>query len=108
MSKTDSQLKPAEDATKRVHGVSTVAEIAAAAQSALEWDIYVPKAVTAKVDHGAVTLSGLVAWNYQREAAARSGRPRSTRSRSTWRRRAARSRSRATPRHGRTSRSSIR
>ncbi len=80
----------AEDATKRVSGVRTVAqeltvkvlaehartdaEIAAAAQSALEWDIYVPKTVIVKVDHGAVTLSGPVGWNYQREAAARAVR----------------------------------
>jgi osmotically-inducible protein OsmY len=80
----------AEDATKRVSGVRTVAqdltvkvlaehartdaEIEAAAQSALEWDVYVPKTVTAKVAHGAVTLSGPVTWNYQREAAARAVR----------------------------------
>lgn len=76
----------AEDAAKRVHGVRTIAqdltvkvlaehartdaEIAAAAQSALEWDFYVPKTVTVKVDHGAITLAGPVTWNYQREAAA--------------------------------------
>ena len=75
----------AEDATKRVSGVRTVAqdltvkiltdhvrsdsEIAAAVQSALTWDVYVPKTVTAKVHAGAVTLEGQVTWNYQRSAA---------------------------------------
>lgn len=75
----------AEDATKRVSGVRTVAqdltvkiltdhvrsdsEIAAAVQSALTWDVYVPKTVTAKVHAGAVTLEGQVTWHYQRSAA---------------------------------------
>jgi osmotically-inducible protein OsmY len=78
----------AEDATKRVSGVRTVAqdltvklltdharsdsEIAAAVQHALKWDVYVPKEVTAKVERGAVTLEGPVTWNYQRDAAERS------------------------------------
>ena len=31
-----------------------------------------PEAVTAKVQHGAVTLEGQVTWNFQREAAERS------------------------------------
>jgi osmotically-inducible protein OsmY len=77
----------AEDATKRVAGVRTVAqeltvkiltdhkrddsEIAAAVQSALKWDVSVPTAVTAKIHHGRVTLEGQVTWNYQREAAER-------------------------------------
>jgi osmotically-inducible protein OsmY len=77
----------AEDATKRVNGVRTIAqdltvkvltdharsdsEIATATQSALEWDVFVPKTVTAKVQHGAVTLEGQVIWNYQRDAAER-------------------------------------
>lgn len=76
----------AEVAARRVSGVRAIAqdltvkvldehartdlEIAAAAQRSLEWDIYVPKTVTATVDHGAVTLAGPVTWNYQREAAA--------------------------------------
>ena len=80
----------AEDATKRVCGVRTVAQdltvkllsdhvrtdsdIAAATQSALKWDVYVPNSVTAKVHQGAITLEGQVAWNYQREAAARAVR----------------------------------
>ena len=75
----------AEDATKRVGGVRTVAqdlsvkvtndhkhsdsEIAEAVQSALRWNVYIPKAVTAKVQQGAVTLEGQVVWNYQRDAA---------------------------------------
>jgi len=75
----------AEDATKRVAGVRTVAqdltvkilaehkrtdpEIAAAAESALKWNVFVPKAVTARVSGGSVTLEGPVTWNFQREAA---------------------------------------
>ena len=77
----------AEDATKRVSGVRTVAQdltvklqtdhertdsdIAAATQSALTWNVVVPKSVTAKVRRGEVTLEGQVAWNYQRDAAER-------------------------------------
>jgi osmotically-inducible protein OsmY len=77
----------AEDATSRVEGVRTVvvdltvkvrdehirsdSEIAVAVQGALEWDVFVPKAVTAKVRDGWVTLQGEVALNYQREAAER-------------------------------------
>jgi osmotically-inducible protein OsmY len=80
----------AEDAIKRVSGVRTVAqdlkvkllidhvrndsEIAVAVQSALLWDVFVPKAVTAKVQGGAVSLEGQVPWNYQREAAERAVR----------------------------------
>ena len=80
----------AEDATKRVSGVRTVAqdltvkllgdhtrndsEIAAAVQNALAWDVYIPKSVTAKVHNGRVTLEGPVTWNYQREAAERAMR----------------------------------
>jgi osmotically-inducible protein OsmY len=75
----------AEDATKRVSGVRTVAqdlkvkvaygdkhsdsEIAGAALSALTWDVYVPASVTAKVQDGAVTLEGQVGWNFERDAA---------------------------------------
>ena len=78
----------AEDATKRVSGVRAVAqdltvkvegdhkrtdaEIAEAVLSALKWDVFVPVTVTAKVQHGAVTLEGQVTWNFQREAAERS------------------------------------
>jgi VCBS repeat-containing protein len=78
------------DAAKRVHGVRTVAqdltvkiladhkrsdsEIAAAVQSAFKWDVYVPKTVTATVQHGRVTLEGQATWNYQRDAAERAVR----------------------------------
>jgi len=80
----------AEDATKRVGGVRTVAqdltvkiqsehkhndsEIAEAVQNALKWNVYVPTSVTAKVQRGAVTLEGEVTWNYQRDAAERTVR----------------------------------
>ena len=75
----------AEAAIKRVAGVRTVAQdltvnvladherndsdIAAAVQRAFKWDVTVPDTVTAEVRNGAVTLSGQVTWNYQREAA---------------------------------------
>jgi osmotically-inducible protein OsmY len=75
----------AEDATKRVSGVRTVAQdltvkilsdhkrtdsdIAAAVQHALKWDVLTPNAVTAKVQNGAVTLAGQVKWNFERNAA---------------------------------------
>jgi VCBS repeat-containing protein len=77
----------AENATKRVSGVRTVAQdltvkiltdhkrsdsdIAGATQNALKWDVFVPPSVTAKVQQGAVTLEGEVTWNYQRDAAER-------------------------------------
>lgn len=80
----------AEDATKRVSGVRTVAqdltvklvgehqrtdsEIATATQSALAWNVAVPKTVTANVKAGIVTLEGEVAWNFEREAAERAVR----------------------------------
>jgi osmotically-inducible protein OsmY len=84
---TYAQKWAAEDAAKRVSGVRTVAqdlavklrsdhvrgdaEIAAAIESALRWDVMVPKAVTAVVREGSVTLEGQVTWNFQREAADR-------------------------------------
>lgn len=80
----------AEDATKRVFGVRTVAqdlkvkllidfkrndtEIATAVQNALKWDVYVPSGITAKVQDGSVTLEGQANWNYEREAAERAVR----------------------------------
>jgi osmotically-inducible protein OsmY len=80
----------AEDATKRVSGVRTVAQdltvtiradhihsdsdIAAAMQNALDWNVYIPKTVTAKVESGSVTLEGQVIWNYQRVVAERAAR----------------------------------
>ncbi len=84
---TNPEKCAAEEATKRVSGVRTVAQhltvkiladhlrsdsdLAAAAQNALLWDVFVPKTVTARVQQGAVTLEGLVTWNYQRDAAER-------------------------------------
>jgi osmotically-inducible protein OsmY len=66
----------AADAAKRVSGVRTVAQdltvkllsdhkrtdsdIAAAIQSALKWNVYVPSSVTARVQDGVVTLEGQV------------------------------------------------
>ena len=80
----------AEDATKRVSGVRTVAQdltvailsdhmhsdtdIAAALQNAFEWNVYIPKTVTARVESGSVTLEGQVIWNYQRVVAERVAR----------------------------------
>jgi len=80
----------AEDATKRVGGVRTVAQdltvkilsahvatdsdIAAATQHALKWDVFIPKAVTAKVAQGSITLEGQVSWNFERDAAERAVR----------------------------------
>lgn len=80
----------AESATKRVSGVRTVAqnltvkirgdhkhddsEIAAAVRAGLEWDVFVPKTVTATVKNGEVTLEGRVAWNHERDSAERAVR----------------------------------
>jgi len=80
----------AEDATKRVAGVRSVAEeltvkilgphqhsdaeIAAAALSAMKWDVWVPATVTAMVQQGRLTLEGEVEWNFQRESAMRAVR----------------------------------
>lgn len=82
---TYAQKWAAENATKRVSGVCAFAQdltvkiladhkrsdsdIAAATQSALKWDVFVPKTVTAKVEAGLVTLEGQVSWNYERDAA---------------------------------------
>ena len=79
------ELWAAEDATKRVNGVRTLAQelrvkildgdkrddsdIAAAVQSALKWDVFVPNSVIAKVTNGTVTLEGEVPWNFERDAA---------------------------------------
>ena len=80
-----SERYAAEDATKRVSGVRTIAQdlkvnvpydhkrddsdIAGAVQNAFKWDVFVPKTVTATVREGSVTLTGEVTWNYQRDAA---------------------------------------
>ncbi len=80
----------AEDATRRVSGVRTIAqdltvrvrtehmhsdsEIAAAIQNALQWNVYIPKTVSAKVESGTVKLEGQVDWNYQRVVSERAVR----------------------------------
>ena len=80
----------AEDAAKRVSGVHTVSQnlfvkilpehvhsdsdIAAAIQNALQWNVYIPKTVTAQVQQGSVRLEGKVNWNYQRVTAERAVR----------------------------------
>jgi len=84
---TYAQKSAAEEATKRVGGVRIVAqdltvkvleehkrtdvEIAGALQIALNWNVSIPKTVTATVVNGFVTLQGIAQWNYQREAAVR-------------------------------------
>jgi len=81
----------AEDAVRRVAGVKGLAvelevrllpqderpdaELALAAQRALEWSSQVPvDAVMATVERGHVTLTGDVSWSYQRVAAERAVR----------------------------------
>ena len=75
----------AEEATKRVAGVRTIAQdltvnvlndhkrndsdIASAVQRAFQWNVSVPDTVTAEVHNGSVTLSGQVTWNSERQAA---------------------------------------
>jgi len=87
---TNAQKWAAEDATKRVRGVRAIAqnltvklradhersdsEIATAVHRCLNWDVYVPETVSASVHYGAVTLSGQVAWNFERLAAERAVR----------------------------------
>ncbi len=77
----------AEEAVRRVGGVRVVAhgltvtiqehhqrsdlEIAKAVSHALKWDVFVPAAVTAKVECGVVTLGGVVQWSFQRHEAVR-------------------------------------
>jgi len=84
---TYAQKWAAEEATKRVAGVRSVAQdltvkiqnehrrsdsdIAQAIQSALQWDVLVPNEVIATVQNGTVTLEGAVAWNFQRQSAER-------------------------------------
>jgi osmotically-inducible protein OsmY len=87
---TYAQRFAAEEAAKRVSGVRTLAqdlavkltgphrrndsEIAIAVENALEWDVYVPDTIKAKVQRGMVTLEGQCGWNYEREAADRAVR----------------------------------
>jgi osmotically-inducible protein OsmY len=50
----------------------TDTEIAHAVVNNLKWDVEVPEEnITVTVDHGLITLSGTVEWNYQRAAAQR-------------------------------------
>lgn len=80
------QKMAAERATKRVKGVKAVAEeievrfghdpqtsdeeIAERILQLFRWDVSVPDdRIQVKVEHGAVTLTGEVGWNYQKEAA---------------------------------------
>jgi osmotically-inducible protein OsmY len=75
----------AEQVVKRVKGVKGVAqeievrpphtnthaddEIAKRAADLLSWDVFVPDSVQLKVDHGWVTLTGKVKWQYEKTAA---------------------------------------
>jgi len=75
----------AERATRRVQGVKGIADeldvrrvgvhnrrdpdIAEAAVNVLAWHVWVPDTVLATVDNGWVTLTGHVAWEYERNAA---------------------------------------
>ena len=85
------QKHAAEDAVRRVDGVKGLAveldvrlvpehersdaEIAMAARQALEWSAQVPaNAVLATVEKGHITLTGQVAWDFQRSAAERAVR----------------------------------
>jgi osmotically-inducible protein OsmY len=79
------EKRAAEKAVKRVHGVIAVAndlevrlpsslqrddtDIAAAAASAIKWSAPVPGSVSATVEHGWVTLDGVVDWAFQRRYA---------------------------------------
>jgi osmotically-inducible protein OsmY len=77
----------AESAAQRVTGVKAIAvemdvkllsaskrtdaDIARSTQNVLEWTTYLPaESIKVKVENGWVTLSGKVAWEYQRNAAA--------------------------------------
>lgn len=87
---TYAQKWAAEDAVKRVSGVRSVAQdltvkplsrharsdsdIASAIQKTFDWDVLVPRAVTAIVRDGVVTLEGRVERNFEREAANRAVR----------------------------------
>jgi osmotically-inducible protein OsmY len=81
------EMRVAAEIAERVAGVRAVtndllvrilasqrhadAEIAAAARSAHEWDVWVPPSVTCRVQEGRLTLEGEVEWNYEREAGER-------------------------------------
>ncbi len=78
----------AERAVRRVKGVKAIAqeldvhlpadkktaddEIAQRAVKLLEWDVLIPPgAIAVEVEHGVLTLSGIVEWGYQRDEAER-------------------------------------
>ena len=76
----------AQKATQRVEGVKALAEelkvqpaeehqrkdteIAESVVNSLKWHVWVPNVVQATVENGWVTLTGAVAWDYQRNSAA--------------------------------------
>jgi osmotically-inducible protein OsmY len=82
-----SQKLAAEAAARRVAGVKAIAEeievrfvgdpptsdpeIAQRIVNMLKWDVDVPDDIQVKVEHGRVTLTGEVDWNYQKAAAAK-------------------------------------
>ncbi|HEX6307074.1 MAG TPA: BON domain-containing protein [Longimicrobiales bacterium] len=84
------EKRAAEKAAKRVRGVKAVAndlevrlpgslrrddaDIAAAISHVLEWNVSIPREVTASVEQGWVTLEGEVDWAFQRNAAERAVR----------------------------------
>lgn len=45
--------------------------LAGVVENVLDWDVFVPKGITAKVKDGWVTLNGTATWNFQRDAAER-------------------------------------
>jgi VCBS repeat-containing protein len=51
------------------YGQRTDVEIAQAALNALEWHTMVKDQIKVKVEHGIVTLTGEVGWNYERDSA---------------------------------------
>lgn len=85
---TYAQKWAAMDAAMRVSGVRSIverlavevlphhtrsdAEIAAAVERSLKWDVLIPRSITATVHEGVVTLFGQVTWNFQRTSAERS------------------------------------
>lgn len=84
--KSYAEKMTAESAARRVAGVRAIAEeikvrwptepqtqdveVAKRILESFRWDVSVPEdEISVKVEHGWVTLSGAVDWNYQREAA---------------------------------------
>ena len=84
---THAEKWAAEQATRRVTGVRTVAQdltvilgtehartdeqITVAVRNVLDWNVCVPEEITAQVRDGVVTLEGHARWDFQREAAER-------------------------------------